>query len=157
MPMRIFETGSLLGVALDAARSIKAPARHGGQKPALVSIVFSVVALEAFMNELTELVHDSKHFPGTDPPVISAFGDCMTEAESSHASLQSKFLLGTWLLSGERLDKGTQMYQDFILLVHLRNTLLHFEANPAFDARKSQLATAESSAFDRIAFACCAS
>jgi hypothetical protein len=134
MLMRIFETGSLLGVALDAAKSIKAPARYGGQKPALVSIVFSVVALEAFVNELTELALDAKNYPSqVDPPVISAFGDCMTEAESSHASLQSKFLLGNWILSGERLDKGTQMYQDFILLVHLRNTLLHFNANPAFE------------------------
>jgi hypothetical protein len=131
--MRIFETGSLLGVALDAARSIKAPARHGGQKSALISIVFSVVALEAFINELTELAGDSKHLPGADPPVVGVFGDCMTEAEDSHASLQSKFLLGTWILSGERLDKGSQTYQDFILLVHLRNTLLHFKANPAFE------------------------
>ena len=53
MPIRIFETGSLLGVALDAARSIR-PHRNGGQKPALISVV-SVVALEAFINELSEL------------------------------------------------------------------------------------------------------
>jgi hypothetical protein len=132
--MRIFETGSLLGVALDAARSIKAPARHGGRKSALISIVFSVVALEAFINELTELALDAYNYPlQVNPPAISVFGDCMTEAESSHASLQSKFLLGNWMLSGERLNKGTQTYQDFILLIHLRNTLLHFKANPAFE------------------------
>jgi hypothetical protein len=134
MPMRIFETGSLMGVALDAARSIKTPARHGGQKPALISIVFSVVSLEAFMNELTELALDTKNYPPqTDPPAISVFGDCMSEAEGSHASLQSKLLLGNWILSGERLDKGTQAYQDFSHLIHLRNTLLHFKANPAFE------------------------
>jgi hypothetical protein len=134
MPIRIFETGSLLGVALDAARSIKTPSRHGGQKPALISIVFSVVALEAFFNELVELALDARNYPlQVNPPVISVFGDCMTEAESSHASLQSKFLLGNWILSGERLDKGTLTYQDFTLLMSLRNTLLHFKANPAFE------------------------
>ena len=61
MPIRIFETGSLLGVALDAARSIR-PHRNGGQKPALISIVFSVVALEAFINELSELALDSSKY-----------------------------------------------------------------------------------------------
>ena len=134
MPLRIFETGSLLGVALDAARSINAPARHGGQKPALISIIFSVVALEAFINELTELALDSRNYPqGLEHPAVTTFGEFMTEAESSHASLESKFLLGNWILTGQQSDKGTTTYQDFILLVSLRNTLLHFKANPAFE------------------------
>ena len=134
MPIHIFETGSLLGVALDATRSIKAAPRRGGQKSALISIVFSVVALEAFINELTELALDSsKNAPGSDHPAVGVFGEGMDEAERCHASLQSKFLLGNWILSGERLAKGTQTYQDFELLVYLRNTLLHFKANPAFE------------------------
>ena len=57
----------------------------------------------------------------------------MAEAESSHASLQSKFLLGNWILSGQELEKGTQTYQDFILLLNLRKNLLHFKANPALE------------------------
>jgi hypothetical protein len=44
----------LFGIAIDAIRSIKADPRKGGQRSALVSIVFSMIALESFVNEMTE-------------------------------------------------------------------------------------------------------
>jgi hypothetical protein len=134
VPIRIFETGVLLGIAADAARSIEASPRDGGQKGALISIVFAVVALEAFLNETTELALDFSKYPqGLALPVISVFAEFMVEAEKSHASLESKFLLGNWILTGKKLDKGTQIYQDFSLLLQLRNDLLHFKANDAFE------------------------
>jgi hypothetical protein len=74
VPVRIFETTALLGVAADAASSIKAYPRDGGQKAALVSIVFAVVALEAFLNETTELALDFSKYPqGLALPVIFCF------------------------------------------------------------------------------------
>jgi hypothetical protein len=53
-PTRIIEAGVLFGIAIDAIRSIKADPRKGGQRSALVSIVFSMIALESFVNEMTE-------------------------------------------------------------------------------------------------------
>ena len=134
MPIRIFEAGVLFGVALDAARSIKASPRDGGQQPALVSIVFSVVALEAFFNEATELALDSKKYkPNLEPQSVSVFAEVMTDAEGSHATLESKFTLANWILAGKKLDRGTQPYQDFALLIRLRNDLVHFKAGDTFD------------------------
>ncbi len=140
MPLRIFETGSLLGVALKAATSIKASPRVGGQEAALVSIVFSVVALEGFINEATELAQESSRFPpDLEPRAIVVFAECMADAEGSKASLESKFILAKWILSGEQFDRGAQPYQDFFLLMRLRNELVHFKPNGAFE----QDATAE--------------
>lgn len=134
VPIRIFETGVLFGVALDAARSIKASPRAGGQHSALVSIVFSVVALEAFLNEVTELASDSKKYPpNLEPHSVSVFAEVMSDAERSHATLESKFTLANWILAGRRLDRGAQPYQDFALLIRLRNDLVHFKASDSFD------------------------
>lgn len=134
MPVRMFETGSLFGVALDAARSIKASSRQGGQREALVSIVFSVVALEAFINEVTELaLDDSKNSRSLEPRVVSVLAELMADAERSHLRLESKFALASWVLTGKRLDRGAQPYQDFALLLRLRNDLVHFEPNASFE------------------------
>jgi len=136
MAVRYFEAGILFGVALDAARSIQAPLRAGGQRPALVSIVFSVVALEAFLNEATEKalsVLSSKHSSSFEPNVVSVFAEFMADAEKSRASLESKFILGNWILTGNKFDRGAPPYQDFWLLLRLRNDLVHFKPNEPFE------------------------
>jgi hypothetical protein len=133
--MRILETTSLFNVAINAARSIKAPTRSGGQQPALVSIVFSVTTMESFFNEITELaLSHTKLLPEYEAPQVSVFADFMVQAEESRASLESKFLVGSWILSGKRLDKGARIYQDFARLLQLRNNLLHYKAKPNFYA-----------------------
>src|ERR1700722_12335572 len=138
VPIRIFETRVLFGVALAAARSIKASPRDGGQQAALVSIVFSVVALEAFFNEATELALDSKKYPpNLEPQSVSVFAEVMSDAERSHATLESKFTLANRILAGKKLDTGAQPYQDFALLMRLRNDLVHFKASDGFDQNES--------------------
>ena len=67
------------------------------------------------------------------PDVISVLGEFLGDAERSHASLESKFTVGNWILSGKKFDRGTQPYQDFSLLVHLRNDLVHFKASDRFE------------------------
>jgi len=124
--LQIRSSGRLFAVALNAARNITARFREGGQQSALTSIVFSVVALEAFLNEVTDtaLVYYSD-------PTISMFVDFMDDAEKSRASLESKFVLSRWILAGGKFDRGTQPYQDFALLISLRNDLVHFKATEA--------------------------
>ena len=138
MPTRVFEAGVLFGVAVEAAHSIKASPRTGGQRPALVSIVFSVVSLEAFFNEITEAAHDSlKYPPNLEPQEVSVFAQVMTDAESSRASLEAKFTFANWILAGKQLDRGAQPYQDFALLMRLRNDLVHFKAGDAFELNQT--------------------
>jgi hypothetical protein len=129
---KIYEANVLFGVAVNSAASIKAPARAGGQLQALVSVVFSVVAVEAFLNEAAEMALDFSDLP-SEPQVVSAFGECMVDAEKSRASLESKFALANWVLVGKKLDKGAQPYQDFALIVRLRNDLVHFKGNERFE------------------------
>jgi hypothetical protein len=120
----------LFKVARDSAISIKAPAREGGQTPALVSIVFSVAALEAFLNEISELALEAVL---DNPDVICVLGEFLADAERSHASLESKFAVGSWILSGKKFDRGAQSYQNFSLLMRLRNDLVHFKTNDSFE------------------------
>ena len=112
-------------MATDAADRIKVPDRLGGQQQALIAIVFSVAALEAFLNEAAELAGD----PYWDHEAISTFADIMADVERFR--LEAKLVLAGWIFSGKRLDKGQQPYQDFNLLIELRNSLIHYKPNPS--------------------------
>jgi len=131
MPIRYFESGVLFGVAVNSAAGIQAPPRKGGQLAALVSLVFSVVAIEAFLNEAAEMALGFLDM--SEPQAIELFAECMVDAERSRASLESKLAIANWILAGKRLDRGAQPHQDFGLMMRLRNDLVHFKANDRFD------------------------
>jgi hypothetical protein len=126
----VFDAGMLFNVACDHAQLIEASPREGNQKAALVSIIFSVLTLEAFLNELAEFACDTDI---EKPEVIDALADFLVDAERSNASLETKLTVGNWILTGTRLDRGEQPFQDFTLLVRLRNDLVHFKANARFE------------------------
>jgi hypothetical protein len=142
--VRTFDHGILFGVAVDAAKEIKASPRDGGQRSALVSIIFSVAAIEAFINEITELALDFIKFaPRLDqrmvpPQSVVVFAEVMSDAERAHATLESKFTLAHWALPGRKLDRGTQPCQDFASLVRLRNGVVHLKASESVDHRATQ-------------------
>ena len=52
------------------------------------------------------------------------------------ASLLSRLALSNWILTGKSVDRSSSPFQDFALLVGLRNDLVHFKPNedirPAF-------------------------
>jgi hypothetical protein len=130
---RTLETATLFGIAVDAARGIKAAPRTGGQRPALISVVFSVIALEAFINEMTDYAQDMTAYqPSVEGPEAVLFAQVMGDAEEAHARLESKFTLASWILSGRNIDRGGQPYQDFALLMRLRNDLVHTKPNKLF-------------------------
>jgi hypothetical protein len=101
----MIEAGVLFSVAIDAIRDIKAHPRKGGQRSALVSIVFSVIALESFVNEMTEHAH--KMSPN-QPAEVGAFAQMMGEADDDHASLDFRLRLAHWILTSRMMDKGSQ-------------------------------------------------
>ena len=128
-PTRTLEAGLLFGIAIDAIRQIKVHPRTGGQRPALVSVIFSVIALESFVNEMTE---HAQNMGSSQPADVEVFAQMMGDAEEDHASLDFRLRLAHWILTGRTMDKGSQPYQDFALLLGLRNDLVHTRPNKLF-------------------------
>jgi hypothetical protein len=125
---RFIESGILFGVAKTAANSITTEERTGGQVSAFTSIVFSVLAVEAFLNEVIELAAKSVHKP-MEPESVIVFTRIMEDLERSRASLLSRLAMSHWILSGKSVDRGSSPFQDFSVLVGLRNDLVHFKPN----------------------------
>jgi len=130
---RIYEANVLFGVAVNSAASIQAPVRAGGQLNALVSLVFSAISVEAFLNEAAGMAVGFAEYAG-EPQEIAVFAKRMADAEEAHESFESKLALAYESL-GEKLNKSVQPYQDFSLIVGLRNALVHFKGNERFDPK----------------------
>jgi len=84
----------LFGVAINSAKDIQPPIRAGGRMQALVSVVFSFTAVEAFLNEATEMALGLADIPG-EPEAVAVFAECMMEAKNRHASVDFKLLSQT--------------------------------------------------------------
>jgi hypothetical protein len=130
MPGRLINAGSIFGIAVASAKGINAPPRQGGKDAALVSLVFAEASLEAFLNESIELALDHSHDP-KEPQIASSFAQLMPDFERS--GLESKFQLAHWILTGNPYEKGAQPYQDFLLLMRVRNALLHYKPDPPLE------------------------
>jgi hypothetical protein len=127
---RVLNTELIFNIALEAAKSITAPPRQGGERSALVSVVFAAVSLEAFLNELIGLSQDYHSYFDDQPAVVSSFAQLMPDLEKIQGSVETRFNLAHWLLTGHPYDKASQPYQDFRLLFQVRNDLMHFKPDP---------------------------
>jgi len=87
------------------------------QPDAVTSVILSVAALEGFINELTE-------YSRWQNPEWGKWGSILDEAEQIHSPIKLKYLLTAYGL-GKSFDKGAPPYQDFELLIDLRNALVH--------------------------------
>jgi hypothetical protein len=132
-------TGALFSIAANGATGISTPHRHGGQGPALVSVVFAAASLEAFLSESVYLAEFSNHLSRmtTDASreglaTADTFAQVLDDAEDSKASLESKFHLANLVLTGRAYEKGSPPYQDFRLLTDVRNALVHFKSKEYF-------------------------
>jgi hypothetical protein len=144
MPGLYFHCGQLLGLAREARdRAGKAVEANAEAWPsdAIVSIVLAAASAEAFINELTELMAMTKSNRDQEgramPPLLAAFADTLTEVEESRGSTTLKYLLASQVL-GKRLDKGRPPYQDFALLMTLRNDLMHLKPRDTFDLNEDR-------------------
>src|SRR2546428_4780978 len=114
--------GAIHGVAREAYGRTMAAASdldHIGND-ALVAIVFSAAALEAFFNEMADLagsdaMNSSLHPP--NPTSVAVYAELAAEVEEGRGSIALKFLLARRLLNGEGGDKGSSVYEDFRLLM----------------------------------------
>jgi hypothetical protein len=108
-----------------AVRASKARSGRHGQ-PA-VCIVFCATALEAFINECGRL---ARVVPTSErQAVVDAFATVMKELEEGRESLAVKYHLGLLVFKGTTWDEGKQPFQDFKLLIALRNELTHMKGD----------------------------
>lgn len=127
--------GHLFGIAREACAETKGGAhdRETGRQKALISVVFSVATLEAFINELAGMADamwkDQALFMGRpredESRLLQALSAALLEAEQEQASTKLKYLLAHWILAGKPFNRGTFPFQDFVLLLALRNHVLH--------------------------------
>jgi hypothetical protein len=101
-----------------------------GQPQALASIIFAALSVEAFINEIVlQAEAGTSRRPNS---TLRTFADVLGEMEQSRAPITSKIMMGKFILSGESFDKGKNPFQDFALLVKLRNEIVHQKAFEEF-------------------------
>lgn len=94
--------------------------------PAGASVaVFSAMALEAHPHDLA-LFLDQFLCP-EDPPQLHAIRETIPQLEEDRVQLKSKLSIIYYLLKGAGIPKGDQVYQDFTLLIDIRNSIAHFK------------------------------
>jgi hypothetical protein len=120
--IRYFYAGHLFKIAKRAAASsIKDP------DFSIISIMFSVSALEAFINESVEL---ARIVPTAErQKAVQSYVAVMSELEERREALLIKFHMAMLVFSGSTWDEGAQPFQDFKLLVTVRNHIVHMKAD----------------------------
>lgn len=130
------DAGSLFNIAKDAYKRTKKASseRDTGQTDALVSVVFSCVSLEAFINEAIELAgQPSPYGKPPNPNTVLDFFSIAKEVEYGWRTTELKFLLAKRIFTGTTYNKGENPYQDFALLWKLRNDLVHLKSLDKFE------------------------
>jgi len=120
----------LFGIARDAYERTKngSLTKASGQRDAVVAVVFSAAALEAFINEVGGIAEGLiQRFVTQDPDSVKQYAALWKEVERLQKSIAFEYLLASTAFSGQPYDKGTGPYQDFEILIKLRNALVHFE------------------------------
>ena len=103
----------------------------------LVATVLSAFTTEAFINELGDALARLVPNGHEELEDLRATGHLLTELEKDHAQVTAKYLLSGERLPGPAFDPGATLFQDFSLLIALRNSLAHPRAQrepPSFYA-----------------------
>lgn len=145
LPGAIALNASLLfGLAQDAFERTKPAASdvEPDQRDALVAIVFSAATLEAFINEAIALasslmqswtqISAQVHGHKVTDPVVERFYTLLHEADDDRMALGLKYNLASIAFTGKPFVKGEQPYQDFELLITLRNWIVHLKSRDQF-------------------------
>ena len=120
-----------LGLAAQARDRARQSAMGSGTKQptseALTTILFSVLAAEALINELPEAAARAAnlHPDVSDLSTMANLAARLQEAERAQAQIDLKYQTASEVLSGKRFPRGEAPFQDFANLVTLRNELVH--------------------------------
>jgi hypothetical protein len=99
---------------------------------ALVAILFAAAAIEALIFDVGQVAR--LPIIDADSKVFATLSSVLEELESSKASILVKIQMYFQILSGESLQKGEQPFQDLVLLIELRNELVHHKPEEIYSA-----------------------
>ena len=90
----------------------------------LIAIIFSVTAAETFFNEIICMADSNLN---SEPVAVKNVRYILVEAERAKCRTLMKYKLGKFALTNVFCAEGSNPYQDFALLIKLRNTIAHAE------------------------------
>src|SRR5882672_8031676 len=120
----------LLLIARDAVLRAHAGSVEPGSPAtdAILAIVMSAASTEAFVNEFAELAPRRYDLMDDLPPALATCVEVLRELEEARLSVTTKYLVASQVLAGESFNTGAAPYQDFKLLLDLRNSIMHIKA-----------------------------
>jgi hypothetical protein len=95
---------------------------------AISAIILSAISTESFINEVAVRlaeVGSTKVLPEGQSCDFKGIGEILKSLEEAHVQTTAKYLTAAHLLPGDPLKKGSKPYQDFKLLIDIRNHLVH--------------------------------
>ena len=96
------------------------------------ALILSATATEAFINELSHQLSTMDNYARHMQPNTNldwkSVGERLEQLEDEHAHVTDKYLLASIMLPKDDLRKGHQPYQDFDMLINLRNEFAHPKA-----------------------------
>src|SRR5262245_42574726 len=99
--------------------------REPYRSDALVAVVFSAMSVEAFINEVVLMASKVREEHTEKYEAIKAFDLLAGELEKKRCSTEAKLKAYVLALTGQPVESGRPPYQDFALLMELRNALVH--------------------------------
>jgi hypothetical protein len=124
-----FELFCIAVQARDKANEIQTASPDAWPPEALSAVLFSALAVEAFINELAEAAARDSHEPWmTGLPGVNVLRDLaetLDMIEDAQGDIGLKYHMASKILRGRTFDTNQAPFQDFNALVKLRNELVH--------------------------------
>ena len=130
----VFAAWHLWNIAADAAKRAKdLKLANPGVITAdtIAAVVLAAMTTEAFVNELGYRLSALTRLTGVGNQHLQNWidvGDLLEQLEHERVQVKSKYLLVSKLLPGEALRRDRKPYQDFAMLIDMRNDFVHAKA-----------------------------
>ena len=128
----VYSAWDIWNIAADAAKrasEVKVANTDAITSDTVSAIIISATATEAFINELSHMLITMDMLGRITIPTIpvdwKGIGEFLEQLEEAHAPVVAKYLLSSILLPKNSLRKGEQPYQDFNMLIDMRNDFVH--------------------------------
>ena len=128
----VYAASHIWNIAADAAKratDVKAAHPRACTSDSVSAVIVAATATEAFINELSHMLSTLDTLGRRALPTTlidwKGIGELLEQLEDAHAQVTAKYLLASILLPKDALRKGEQPYQDFAMLIDIRNDFAH--------------------------------